>query len=594
MQDYPADLTGYTGAFVDELVESGIFEVVVSPGSRSTPLAMVMAAHPNLQVRIHVDERSAGFFALGIAKASRKPVALLCTSGTAAANYYPAVVEAKLARVPLVVITSDRPHELRDVGAPQAIDQIGMFGSHVKWFAETALPEASHTMLRYVRTMAARAAETASVGPAGPVHLNFPFREPLVPDVDSPTLFCGGKRPLDETRFVQMSTGQRVLPAAHLDKLAEELAGMERGLIICGPQEHRSLGKALDRLATSLCWPIVADPLSQLRRGDHNHQWVVDSYDAFLRHPLVKERAIPEVVIRFGAMPISKALMLFVRQFPNCRQLIVDPDGGWREPTLMATDMIHSDPEHFANEVAKRVEIHSPKREGTWSSTWLELDQRTREEMMAGSLQVEGLFEGRVFTELGKALPTGSLLFTGNSMPVRDMDSFFTKAGAQVRTMANRGANGIDGVTSTALGAALIEAPVVLVVGDLSFYHDLNGLVAAKLHGIDITVIVINNDGGGIFSFLPQAQQAEKTTFETLFGTPLGLDYEPVVRMYGGDFTRITNWEDFHTSLQQSVGHKGLHVMEIPTDRSTNVAAHRTLWERVQQSLHEWLDEVSF
>ncbi|WP_281242030.1 2-succinyl-5-enolpyruvyl-6-hydroxy-3-cyclohexene-1-carboxylic-acid synthase [Marininema mesophilum] len=594
MQDYIVDLTGYTGAFVDELVMSGVTEVIISPGSRSTPLAMVMANHPGLNIKMHVDERSAGFFALGLAKASRKPVALLCTSGTAAANYYPAVVEAKLARVPLVVLTSDRPHELRDVGAPQAIDQLGMFGSHVKWFAEMALPEASASMLRYARTMAARATKTASIGPAGPVHLNFPFREPLVPDVTSQGMFTGGRRSSKRDFYIHITTGDRKLDSFILDEWASELAEVERGLIICGPQEDPLLGKALVHLAESLRWPILADPLSQLRRGEHKNGWVIDSYDAFLRHPVIKERAVPEVVIRFGAMPVSKALLLFLGQFRDCRQLVVDPDGGWREPTLSATEMIYSDPDHFAKEVAKRVSAIDPKRQGNWSENLLELDARTRAGMVASSVQIEGLFEGRVFTELGKTMPDGSLLFTGNSMPVRDMDSFFTKEGAMVWGMANRGANGIDGVTSTALGAALVQSPTVLVLGDLSFYHDLNGLLAAKLHTINITIIVINNGGGGIFSFLPQAKEADQVAFETLFGTPLGLDYEPVITMYGGSFTRISSWEEFHNALQKSMDGKGMHVIEIPTDRTDNVSTHRAIWENVHQSLDPWLAEVSF
>lgn len=594
LQDYIVDLTGYTGAFVDELVMSGVTEVIISPGSRSTPLAMVMANHPGLNIKMHVDERSAGFFALGLAKASRKPVALLCTSGTAAANYYPAVVEAKLARVPLVVLTSDRPHELRDVGAPQAIDQLGMFGSHVKWFAEMALPEASASMLRYARTMAARATKTASIGPAGPVHLNFPFREPLVPDVTSQGMFTGGRRSSKRDFYIHITTGDRKLDSFILDEWASELAEVERGLIICGPQEDPLLGKALVHLAESLRWPILADPLSQLRRGEHKNGWVIDSYDAFLRHPVIKERAVPEVVIRFGAMPVSKALLLFLGQFRDCRQLVVDPDGGWREPTLSATEMIYSDPDHFAKEVAKRVSAIDPKRQGNWSENLLELDARTRAGMVASSVQIEGLFEGRVFTELGKTMPDGSLLFTGNSMPVRDMDSFFTKEGAMVWGMANRGANGIDGVTSTALGAALVQSPTVLVLGDLSFYHDLNGLLAAKLHTINITIIVINNGGGGIFSFLPQAKEADQVAFETLFGTPLGLDYEPVITMYGGSFTRISSWEEFHNALQKSMDGKGMHVIEIPTDRTDNVSTHRAIWENVHQSLDPWLAEVSF
>ncbi|MFC4075925.1 2-succinyl-5-enolpyruvyl-6-hydroxy-3-cyclohexene-1-carboxylic-acid synthase [Salinithrix halophila] len=594
MSTHREELTAYTGAFVDELVKGGLTQAVISPGSRSTPLAMVMVAHPDLTVRMHVDERSAGFFALGLAKTTGKPTALLCTSGTAAANYAPAVVEARLARVPLVVLTSDRPHELRDVGAPQAIDQLGMYGSHAKWFAEMALPESSEPMLRYVRTMAARAVGTASVGPKGPVHLNFPFREPLVPDLQTPSLFKGGRRSGETGPYVTVSEGRRKPDGAEVDRLAAAFAGVERGLIVCGPQEDPSLGGALHRLAESLSWPVLADPLSQLRRGPHAADWILDSYDAFLRHPIVKEKAAPEAVIRFGAMPVSKPWMLFMKERPDCRQVVVDPDGGWREPTLSATEMIYADPALFAEELAGRVESLAPIRTGRWANAWRELDARTRKEMDAASRKVQGLFEGRVFTELAETMPEGSLLFAGNSMPIRDMDSFFLKGRQSVRTMANRGANGIDGVVSTALGAAAHHPRTVLVLGDLSFYHDLNGLLAAKMHRLDLTIIVVNNDGGGIFSFLPQAAELDKENFETLFGTPVDLDYAHAVHMYGGAFTRVASWEAFRSAFREGMEGEGLHVIEVPTSRNENAALHRQIWSEVHRSLDSWLAEVDF
>lgn len=581
-------LTASVGAFVDELVQSGLQHVVVSPGSRSTPLAMAMEAHPGLKVWLHVDERSAGFFALGLGKVRGEPAALLCTSGTATANYFPAVAEAKLARVPLVVLTADRPHELRDVGAPQAMDQLGMFGTHVKWFVEMALPESSEPMLRYVRTMAGRAIAAAKEGPMGPVHLNLPFREPLVPDLSSPSLWEGGRRGEDSAPYVRVTSGERELPEKELGRWAEMLSRWERGLIVVGPQEEPGLGAAVNRLAESLGFPVLADPLSRLRNSSYAKEWILEGYDAFLREEEAVEKLAPEVVIRFGAMPVSKAVFLFLKHHSHARQIVVDPDGGWRDPSLLAAEMVYTDPVRFCEGVADRV---SSRGESPWSRTWKGLNGAATA-LLAEEGRRDASFEGRVFLELAELLPEKGILFAGNSMPVRDLDSFLLKSDRWLRPMANRGANGIDGVVSTALGAAATGSHVTLVLGDLSFFHDLNGLLAAKLYGLNVTIVVINNDGGGIFSFLPQASQTDPASFETLFGTPLGLDYEHVVRMYGGDFERPGSWEAFRKAYVTGMERRGLKVIEVRTDRQRNVGMHRRIWDRIGESVRMRLKEA--
>ncbi|GGE25654.1 2-succinyl-5-enolpyruvyl-6-hydroxy-3-cyclohexene-1-carboxylate synthase [Marinithermofilum abyssi] len=583
------DLTLYVGAFVDELVESGVVHAVISPGSRSTPLAMMMAEHPGIKVWMHVDERSAGFFALGLAKARQEPVVLLCTSGTAAANYLPAVVEAKLARVPLLVLTADRPHELRDVGAPQAIDQIKLFGSHVKWFTEMALPESSEAALRYVRTAAGRAAGAARTGPKGPVHLNFPFREPLLPRLDAPDLFQGGKR--DRGAYVRLHTGRRNLDPVLLDSLAAELTAVQRGVIICGPQEDPRLAEAVVPLARALGFPILADPLSRLRYGSHDKELVLDGYDAFLRVPRVVEEMAPEAVVRFGAMPVSKALMLYLKDHSACRHIVVDADEGWREPTALASDMVYGDPAAFCEGILTRIG-GGQARSSVWQQQWTRLNRITGEVLRSAAKREGALFEGRVFAELHDWLPEGVVLFAGNSMPIRDMDTFMTNREGALLPLANRGANGIDGVVSSAMGAAAAGNPVVLVIGDLSFFHDMNGLLAAKWYGLNITIVLVNNDGGGIFSFLPQAQ--EKTHFEQLFGTPIGLDYAQAVRMYGGIHQRVTEWNGFREAVLKGISGSGWTVVEVPTDREENVRMHREIWQeaaaRVESALQEEWD----
>lgn len=571
-------LAAYIGAFVDELVKNGVTHAVVCPGSRSTPIAMMMAEHPEIKVWMHVDERSAAYFALGAAKARKEPVAILCSSGTAAANFFPAIVEAHEARVPLIVLTADRPHELRDVGAPQAIDQIKLYGDYVKWFIEMALPDSTSEMLRYVRMVAGRASATALAVPSGPVHLNFPFREPLVPELSSH--FGQGGR--EDRSYVSVSNGVRKPDPSVIENLALELRNVERGLIVCGPQEDPELPEAVTRLAEKLQYPILADPLSQLRSGVHDKTWVIDGYDAFLRDEQLVKSYVPEVIIRFGAMPVSKAFLLFIKKHPDCRQIIID-EGGWREPTQLASDMIRVDPVACCR--ALTCEINHKKR-NTWSKAWLRLNEATQKKVVEYSTADE-LSEGQVFTELSACLPPKSLLFVGNSMPVRDLDTFFMNNELGIHTLANRGANGIDGVVSTALGASTTGFPLVLVIGDLSFYHDLNGLLAAKYHRLSVTIIVIHNNGGGIFSFLPQANHPDH--FETLFGTPTDLDFEKVVEMYGGTFTEVKNWSHFRKEVKRAIAADGLDVIEVKTNRTENTVYHRKIWDHVSKKVRNLL-----
>lgn len=580
--NHQESLTAYTAAFVAELVHSGITEVVVSPGSRSTPMAMVMAEHPGLNIHIHVDERSAAFFALGMAKASGEPVAILCTSGTAAANYFPAVAEANLSRIPLIVITADRPHELRDVGAPQAIDQIHLYGHHVKWFAEMALPENSTEMLRYVRSVCGRAAAVAIKAPAGPVHLNFPFREPLIPKLNNENLFHLKER---QGKYVKVYNGDLTIGRDEIKEIAAAIKGKQNGVIVCGQIDDKDFAPAVTQLASILNFPILADPLSQLRSGNHSHECVIDAYDTFLRNEDAKEFLAPELVIRFGAMPVSKALTIFLKENQQAIQVVVDGGGGWRDPAAMATDMIYCHEATFCKELCAELTLN-PNR--GFLDKWLKVNHIAKENMVSIKDSQE-LSESRLFYQLAEMLPEGANLFVGNSMPIRDLDSFFHNNNKSIRILANRGANGIDGTISTALGAAAVtKKPSYLVLGDLTFFHDLNGLLAAKLYNINMTIIVINNNGGGIFSFLPQAEHPKH--FELLFGTPLALDYELVVRMYNGHFSRAQDWDDVKMLMESAKASHGLNVIEVVTKREQNTKEHREMWKLVSQEISTFVN----
>ena len=577
-------LTAYAASFVDELAQNEVKHVVVSPGSRSTPIALLLVEHPDIKIHINVDERSAAFFALGLAKALKEPVGLLCTSGTAAANYYPAVIEAFYSRVPLIVLTADRPHELRDVGAPQAIDQIHLYGRHVKWFVEMALPESTDGMMRYARTVGARAVATAAAEPAGPVHLNFPLREPLIPDLEKAKEYRQNKI----TPAVLIDSGERSLSASQIEAVATTLSQAKQGIIVCGELPHSEMKEAIVALAEKLAFPILADPLSQLRSGSHDKAVIIDAYDTFLRDETAKAAFRPEVILRFGAMPVSKPLLLFMKKQKQAITLVVDGGAGWREPAGLATNMIYSEEKDFCLKIADKI-ISSPNDE--WLRLWQTVNGTTKDALASVRDESE-LSEGKLFALLADMMPLESTLFVGNSMPIRDLDTFFLNNGKGIKTMANRGANGIDGVVSTALGVSTVSKNTVLAIGDLSFFHDMNGLLAAKLQKQNITILLVNNDGGGIFSFLPQANEREH--FETLFGTPHGLDFSHTSQLYGGKYNKVQSWGEFEKVFTESFEIQGLKIIEVPTERESNLQKHRNLWSFVSQEIKMVLDrEIS-
>jgi len=581
----------FVGAFVDELARSGVQHVCICPGSRSTPLALLLRRHPAIQVWTHLDERSAAFFALGIAKVLRQPAAVVCTSGTAAVNFAPAVVEACYSHVPLLVLTADRPPELRDVGANQTIDQIHLYGRHAKWFVEMLLPEASAEAVRYARAVACRAAATARASVPGPVHINFPFCEPLMPVVPPPGLGEGAAEGDSRAPYIAVHQAPRRPDRAALAPLAAELRAAARGLIVCGPQDDTHFPEAVARLAEELDFPVLADPLSQVRCGPHHSPQVIDSYDAFLRDAATAEALMPDVVLRFGATPVSRPLLSYLQRHARACQVLVG-EGGWNDPALIARQVIEANPRSLCQALLEALqEGHRPDREPSdWSLRWQRTNQRARGALQSRLADEPGLSEPGVFLELAGLLPAGATLFAGNSMPVRDLDTVFLGSERPLRFLANRGASGIDGVTSTALGvSAVSDDPLALVIGDLSFYHDMNGLLAARRYGLRATIVLLNNDGGGIFSLLPQADDPEH--FEELFGTPHGLDFRPAAEMYGLTYRRVDGWEDFRRVVRESMGSSSTTVVEVRTDRAANARLHRELWRAVSQALREHAGE---
>ena len=583
----------FAGALFEELSRAGVRDVCVSPGSRSTPLAAAAATTPSLRCFSQIDERSAAFFALGLARRTRTPVALVCTSGTAAANYLPAVIEAHYARVPLIVLSADRPHELREWGAGQTIDQVHLYGRHVRWFAEAPLAEATRSALRHVRALACRAVAAASGRPPGPVHLNLPFREPLEPAV------VAGDVPgrLDALAAEGRATGPyaRVADAAarpapeEVARLARLVREFPRGVIACGPLDGpvEELD-AIASLARAAAWPLLAEPTSQLRCGAHVDDCpVVSTADLLLRDERFAGRLAPDVVLRVGDTPTSKAFRLWLERHAPHRVVLADPDGAWHDPSHLASDVLHVHPAALAEATERLLGDWSrPEPDRGWQGAWIEADARAAATLDRELAEEAELLEPRAARELADALPDDAVLYVSNSMPVRDLDAFLPARARPLRVLCNRGANGIDGVLSSACGAAAGgEGPLVLLTGDLAFLHDLGGLLAVRRHGLRLVIVVLQNDGGGIFSFLPVARHPREVGFEEHFLTPHGLDFQPLARAFGLGFERVTSWEHYRTALKEALAAPGSTVIEVPVDRERNVAHQRRLQRAVADAV---------
>ncbi|WP_435153207.1 2-succinyl-5-enolpyruvyl-6-hydroxy-3-cyclohexene-1-carboxylic-acid synthase [Haladaptatus sp. DFWS20] len=575
---HPNRNTLWADTFVDELAEGGVDAVCLAPGSRSTPLTVAFATHDDIEVFSHLDERSAAFFALGRAKRTGKPTPLVCTSGTAAANFHPAIIEADRARVPMLVCTADRPPELRDSGANQTVDQEKLYGDAVRWYADIAEPAAEPRKLRYLRTTAARALGSATGTPPGPVHLNFPFRKPLEPTEvsgDVPDDFAD-EHPLAGTGregpFVHVSQGVPEPDSASLAEISNAVSDAERGLLVVGPADApMPTRSALSELADETGFPILADPLSGHRFG--HDRTVVGGYDSYLISDVTDEWPDPDVVLRFGASPTSKVLRQYLER-TAARQFLVDSAGGWREATFTATDLVVADPARFARRLAD--ELTGQTKNDDWFARF-ERAESCHWKLVEGTNED---FEGGVLSSVAELAPDPATLFVSNSMPVRDIDRFGKPRSADVTVLGNRGASGIDGITSSALGAgSATDDPLVLVTGDIAYYHDMNGLLALARCGVDATIVEINNDGGGIFHTLPI--ESFDPPFTGQFRTPHGLDFEATEGLYDLDFDRVETLSEFREQFQTSLDTAGTQVIEVITDAE---ASHR-IRESLQNTL---------
>jgi 2-succinyl-5-enolpyruvyl-6-hydroxy-3-cyclohexene-1-carboxylate synthase len=572
--------TAQASALVEEMARCGLRHAVLSPGSRSTPLAVALWRQPAIEVSVIVDERSAGFFALGAAQATRRPVAVLCTSGTAAANLHPAVAEADEAAVPLLVLTADRPPELRGIGAGQTIDQLKLYGSSVRWFCEVGTHDANDEGLLHYRSVACRAYAAARGEPrSGPVHLNLAWRDPLAPvpvegDVTatSPLALEGrGDRPLTA---VPHSTSAP--EPALLDELAERIEAAPRGLVLAGRQTNPALREPVMRLAAAAGYPVLAEPTSQLRLGPHDRGLVVSRYDAIAR--LRAESLAPQLVIRFGDMPTSKPLRQWIAGLDDCRQLVIDPGFGWNEPSNRAEALVRTDPATLAAGLAERL---SRKGSPDWRSAWSNAERTAAEAITARLNAIAEPSEPGLQAALGAVLRDGDLVYTASSMPIRDQEAFMPPGDADVLFLCNRGANGIDGLVSSGIGAAHASGrPTVIVTGDLGLLHDIGGLAALRDVSTPVRIVVVNNDGGGIFHFLPQDEAMPSDEFEALLGTPRGVDAQRAAEMFGLSFELVDDLDGLPQALAAGTG-----LIEVPVNRQENVSLHSRLVEAAEAAL---------
>lgn len=552
---------------IDEMVRCGVRHACLSPGSRSAPLAMALADDDRIELHVVIDERSASFLALGIAKATRRAVPVVCTSGTAPANLFPAIVEAHHSRTPLLVLTADRPPELRHTGASQTIDQIKMFGDPVRWFCEVGIPEDAPHSNAYWRSTMARAVAVAEGSPAGPVHLNLAFRDPLVPDGTGFGSDLKGRT--GGAPWATVATPVRTeLDRSALEDLVQRVSG-KGGLVVAGAGHHTSPGQksAVHGLAEQLGWPLLAEAASGLRHGDNT----VTAYDACLKVSEWAERHEPEVVLRFGSVTLSKSL---ARSLRTADQILIEPDGWWLDPDRDIGTLLRM----TAEDLAEALRGHVASVPDEWAESWLDADKRA-------AAAIDSLLDARGMTEPGtaralvRALPARSNLVVSSSMPLRDIEAFAPKRD-DVRFLSNRGANGIDGFVSTAIGVAIsTPGPTYALCGDLSFLHDQNGLAALRNSRAPVRFIVINNNGGGIFSFLPQARFPER--FEQIFGTPHGIDLEKVAAVYELDYVHVTDLAE----LPAAIDGDDSRVIEVRTERAANVELHREIQQAVEQAL---------
>ena len=536
----------YIAALVDELYQLGVRHAVFSPGSRSTTLAMLFQSHGGFQTYMNIDERSAGFMALGIGKAHGEPAVLVCTSGSALTHYGPAVVEAKHGGIPMIILSADRPYTLQNVGAPQTIDQQKYFGTAVNYYEELSVPSESH-YYTYPRQVARRGYLHAKNHKEGPVHINVPLFEPLVPERDS-SYFTRGRS----------SKAFRLVTEDTIRELGPVLEG-KKVLVLGGPSITQP--RDVMEFANAIGAVVIADPLSNLRKFEE----AISTYDSVLVHESMKDQLRPDVVIQLGQIPVSKRIQQWMSALDGIEYIEVSPTAESLNPSLTTTIHVMANTGVFLH----RLTAIQADRE--YCAMWQQIEASSRRQLDAVGEEPH-LFEGRTIHMLQAQMPADGQILVANSMSIRDMDYYWASGRSTATVYGNRGTNGIDGTVSTALGLSTNGKPTVMVTGDLSFFHDLNGLAIGKTHGMNLTIILHNNDGGGIFQYLPQKGADD---FDYLFNTPQGIDYSGLATMYGLDYVKVATNAELEEAMHTYIGREGIHIIEIPTSKEGSRELHK-------------------
>ena len=567
----------YIAALVDEFYQLGVRHAVFSPGSRSTTMAMLFKEHEGFETYMNIDERSASFMALGIAKAHKEPTILVCTSGSAVAHYLPAILEAQYSGVPLIVLSADRPHTLLHVGAPQTVDQHKIFGTAVNYFEELAVPQESH-YYTYPRQVARKSYMKAMDTKKGPVHINVPLFEPLVPELSRNHFEAGRSsfkvvKPNYSSVFGfdnrnNLTHIDNVIDVAHNNDSTKEINNLleryERILILAGPQIDIDEAETIRSFGEALQAPILADPLSNVR-GCGTSKVIISTYDALLAGQALWHELKPDCVIQFGQIVVSKRVQQMIASWTDVEYIEVNPTMDSMNPTGKTTMHVQASIDVFTYLYGKN------NNSDTYLNIWRRLDQAGKKQLSL-AIDEPHCFEGRTIRELQEHIPEDGQVFVANSMTIRDFDYFWFSGESKAVLYGNRGVNGIDGTISTALGLAVNGRPTYLVTGDLSLFHDLNGLAVAKTHNLNLTIILHNNDGGGIFEYLPQKGTKH---FDYLFSTSQGLDYSGAAKLYGCGYTKISSPDELSSALAKIGQESGVHIIEIPTNREYSRELHK-------------------
>lgn len=566
--------SAFARALVAGWVGAGVTDVVIAPGSRSAPLVYAVAAEARLARHVVLDERAAAFVALGLGRATGRPAIVVTTSGTATANLHPAVLEAHHGFVPLILATADRPPELRDTGAPQTIDQRNLFGVATRWYAAPPVPVDDPERVGAWHAVGAQSVIEATGARPGPVHLNLAFAEPLVPNADS--LVVAPSAIPDTAPVAEPGSAPSArLDAVAVDRLAAEIAAEPHGLVLAG-WGHGVSAATMARFSTAAGWPVVADLLSGLGALPT----AVPRVEALLRATSFADAHAPRLAVRVGA-PLTSSTVLRGLERVGTKTRLIDATARWRAPVYGAASVIAADPEWLLRELADRLD--ADRAPGTeWIAAWVEANDRAQRAIDATLDSWSECSEPRVARDVLRAVPAGAAVLVASSMPVRDVE-WFAPPRADITVHANRGVNGIDGFVATAVGIARgHDGPVVALSGDLSFLHDGGGRLAAPATA-NLTIVVIDNDGGGIFSFLSQAEGPDG--FEELFGTPPGVDLAAIARAHGLVTTVVESAGAVSTAAAEAVAAPVAAVVVVRTDRVRNVDHHAQVWSAVGQAL---------